>query len=70
MKALTINAAQIWGVANQLGTIEEGKSADFMITSGDPLEEATQVTQLFIRGKAVDLENKHHQLYERYKGRP
>ncbi len=70
MKALTINAAQIFGVANQVGTIEEGKSADFMVTDGDPLEEPTQVTKLFIRGKAVDLENKHHQLYERYKGRP
>jgi len=70
MKALTINAAQIWGVANQLGTIEEGKSADFMVTTGDPLEEPTQVKQLFIRGKVVDLENKHHQLYERYKARP
>jgi len=70
MKALTVNAAQIWGVANQLGTIEEGKSADFMVTTGDPLEESTQVKQLFIRGKVVDLENKHHQLYERYKARP
>lgn len=70
MKAITINAAQIWGVANQLGTIEEGKSADFMVTTGDPLEEPTQVRQLFIRGKVVDLENKHHQLYERYKARP
>ncbi len=70
MKAVTVNAAQIWGVANQLGTIEEGKSADFMVTDGDPLEEPTQVKQLFIRGKAVDLENKHHQLYERYKARP
>ena len=69
MKALTINAAQIFGVANQVGTIEEGKSADFMVTTGDPLEEPTQVKQLFIRGKAVDLENKHHQLYERYKAR-
>ena len=69
MKAITVNAAQIWGVANQLGTIEEGKSADFMVTNGDPLEEPTQVKQLFIRGKAVDLENKHHQLYERYKAR-
>jgi len=70
MKAITVNAAQIWGVANQLGTIEEGKSADFMVTNGDPLEESTQVRQLFIRGKVVDLENKHHQLYERYKARP
>ena len=70
MKAITVSAAQIWGVANQLGTIEEGKSADFMVTTGDPLEEPTQVKQLFIRGKVVDLENKHHQLYERYKARP
>jgi imidazolonepropionase-like amidohydrolase len=70
MKALTVNAAQIWGVANQLGTIEEGKSADFVITDGDPLLTQTQVKQLFIQGKNVSLENKQKRLYDKYSGRP
>jgi len=65
-----MNPAQIWGVADKMGSIEEGKSADLMITDGDPLEARTQVKQLFIKGKTVDLSNKHTRLYEKYLNRP
>ncbi len=70
MKAITVNAAQIFGVAGQMGTIEEGKSADFILTDGDPLLTQTQIKQLFISGKNVSLENKQKRLYEKYSGRP
>ncbi|MGB7761832.1 MAG: amidohydrolase family protein, partial [Bryobacteraceae bacterium] len=43
LKAITINPAQIWGAGDQLGSIEIGKSADLMVTTGDPLEIQTQV---------------------------
>jgi imidazolonepropionase-like amidohydrolase len=70
LKAITLNPAQIWDVADKLGSIEEGKSADLMVTDGDPLEAKTQVKQLFIKGKTVDLDNKHKRLYEKYLNRP
>lgn len=70
LKAVTLNAAEIWGVSDRIGSIEEGKWADLMMTDGDPLETKTQVTQLFIKGKSVDLDNKHHKLYEKYLNRP
>jgi imidazolonepropionase-like amidohydrolase len=70
LKAVTLNAAEIWGVSDKMGSIDEGKWADFMVTDGDPLEAKTQIKQLFIKGKPVDLENKHHQLYEKYLNRP
>jgi imidazolonepropionase-like amidohydrolase len=70
LKAITLNAAQIWGVSDKLGSIEEGKSADLMVTDGDPLEAKTNVKQLFIKGKPVDLESKHTKLYEKYLNRP
>jgi imidazolonepropionase-like amidohydrolase len=70
MKAVTVNAAQILGVASQMGTIEEGKSADFMMVDGDPLMTQTQIKQLFISGKNVSLENKQKRLYDKYSGRP
>lgn len=70
MKAITANAAQILGVANTVGTIEEGKSADFMLVDGDPLLEQTQIKQLFIKGNNVNLDNKHNRLYEKYMNRP
>jgi imidazolonepropionase-like amidohydrolase len=69
MKAVTINAAQIWGVANQMGTIEEGKVADFIVTDGDPLEIQTHVKQVFIQGKSLDLDDKQKRLYEKYEKR-
>lgn len=70
LKAVTLNAAQIWGVSDKIGSIEEGKSADLMVTDGDPLEARTQVKQLYINGKSVDLDNKHKRLYEKYLNRP
>jgi len=70
LKALTKSAAAIWGVADQIGTIEEGKWADLQITDGDPLEAATQLRLLFIKGKPVDLSNRQTELYEKYLNRP
>jgi imidazolonepropionase-like amidohydrolase len=70
IKALTLNPAQIWGVGDQLGSVEKGKWADLMVTDGDPLEATTQVKYLFIKGRQVDLSNKHTKLYEKYLARP
>lgn len=70
LKAITINPAEIWGVANEIGSIETGKIADLMITTGDPLETPTQVKHLFIKGKEVDLTNRQTRLYEKYLNRP
>jgi len=70
LRAITKNAAEIWGVADRVGTIEEGKWADLLVTDGDPLETKTQVRQLFIKGKTVDLDNKQKQLYDKYLHRP
>lgn len=70
LKALTIYPAEIWGVADLLGSIEKGKLADLIVTDGDPLETRTQVKQVFIRGREVDLSNKHLRLYEKYSARP
>lgn len=70
LKAVTINAAEIWGVSDRIGSIDEGKWADLVITDGDPLEARTQIKQLFIKGKPVDLDNKQKRLYEKYLARP
>jgi imidazolonepropionase-like amidohydrolase len=69
IKALTVNAAEILGVADRLGSIEVGKQANLLIAKGDPLEIRTEVTHVIIAGRNVDLENKHHALYVRYKAR-
>jgi len=70
LKAVTLNAAEIWGVGDQLGSIDKGKWADLTLTDGDPLEARTEVKQVYIKGRAVDLANKHTRLYEKYMNRP
>jgi imidazolonepropionase-like amidohydrolase len=69
LKAITINAAQIWGAGDQLGSIEKDKSADLMVTTGDPLEIQTQVKHVFIRGHEIELSSKQTRLYDRYLNR-
>ncbi len=69
LKAVTLYAAQIWGAGDELGSIEKGKWADLIVTDGDPLETRTQIKQMFIKGASVDLDNKHHRLYEKYLAR-
>ena len=70
LKAVTINAAQIWGVADQVGSIEKGKWADLLITNGDPLETQTEIQRMYIKGQEVDLSSRHTKLYEKYVKRP
>lgn len=69
LKAVTLYPAQIFGLADQLGTIEAGKMADLIVTDGDPLAIPTQVRYLFIKGELTSTENKHLRLYEEYRKR-
>ena len=70
VKAITINAAELLGVADRLGSIEPGKVANLQIAKGDPLEITTAITHVIIAGRDVNLMNKHLALYERYLARP
>ncbi len=70
LKAVTLYPAQILGVADQVGTLEPGKSANVIVTNGDPLELTTDVKFLFIKGQLTSTNNKHLQLYEKYANRP
>jgi imidazolonepropionase-like amidohydrolase len=70
IKALTVNAAEILGIADRVGSLEPGKDANLFIAKGDPLEIRTAVTHVFINGKDVGLDNKHERLYQKYIARP
>ena len=50
LKALTINIAQIYGVSDRLGSIEKGKIANLVITSGELMQERPPVKMVFIDG--------------------
>jgi len=55
LRALTVNAAEIFGAGDQLGTIEVGKIANLVVASGDLLAKDTKVRHVFIDGEQIEL---------------
>ena len=53
LKAITLTAAQISGVADRVGSLEVGKDADILILDGDPLEMTTHIEKVLINGQVV-----------------
>jgi len=69
IRALTIGAAAIAGVADRLGSIEKGKIANLVVTDGDLFDEKTKVTRVFVDGRAVSLDAAPAQPAGRGRGR-
>jgi imidazolonepropionase-like amidohydrolase len=69
LRAVTLNAAEILGVADRMGSLEKGKAANIVLADGDILEFKTQVRKVFIDGRDMDLETICEQLLEKYKKR-
>jgi imidazolonepropionase-like amidohydrolase len=70
LKAITIFPAEIFGVADKLGSIEVGKLANVILTDGDPLEFRTNVKRVFIAGEEISMDSRHTLLYEKFRQRP
>jgi imidazolonepropionase-like amidohydrolase len=70
VKAVTLWPAQIFGVGDKIGSIEVGKLANLVMTTGDLLEARTDTKALFINGQPVPLSSKHTYMFELFKDRP
>jgi imidazolonepropionase-like amidohydrolase len=70
IRALTIDAADILGVADRIGSLDVGKLANLVIWTGDPLEIRTPLPRVLIVGREVGPDNKHLMLYEKFSNRP
>ncbi len=66
LKAVTIVPAELFGVADQLGSLEVGKIANLFVADGDPFETKTQIKYLFIEGWSIPLDSRHIQLYHEF----
>jgi imidazolonepropionase-like amidohydrolase len=67
LQAITLNTAKILGVDDRTGSLEPGKDANIVISSGDILDIRTSnIEHAFIQGREVSLENKQTQLYHKY----
>ncbi|PYV57549.1 MAG: amidohydrolase [Acidobacteria bacterium] len=69
LKAITLNAAEVWGVADQLGSLDAGKTANVVVASGDPLDVKTDVKQVFIAGREIPMTNRQTMLRDQYGGK-
>lgn len=66
LKSVTLNAAKVLGIDAQIGSLENGKDATLIVTTGDPLEVMSAVEMEFIQGKKVDLRSRHTELWKKY----
>lgn len=67
LKSISLNTAKILGVEDQLGSLEEGKIASFVISTGDLLDMRTSIVEkAYIDGKEISLESHHTKMYQKY----
>jgi len=68
LAVLTSNTAKLLGIDHITGTLEKGKDANIVISEGDILDmRSSRITNAFIQGREIDLDNKQSQLFEKYK---
>ena len=66
LKAVTINPAEIFGIADQYGSVEAGKRANLIVSTGDPFETRSQIIHVFIDGYRIPMSNRHIRLYQEF----
>ncbi|MBK8711650.1 MAG: amidohydrolase family protein [Niastella sp.] len=67
LQAITLDAAKILGISDKTGSLETGKDANIIISTGDVLDmETSVITNALIQGREINLMDKHKQLNERY----
>lgn len=69
LRSITLTPAELLGVDTELGSLEVGKKATLVVTSGDIMDMMASrgVEMMYIGGRKVDLNNRHKELYEKYR---
>ena len=70
LEAITLNPARIFGMADEVGSLEPGKLANLVVWSGDPLDFSGYAEQVWIQGELVDTKSRQERLFERYRRIP
>ncbi len=66
LRAITLTPAEMYGVADRVGSIEPGKDADIVIWPGDPFELTIYADQVFIKGESIPMVSRQTLLRDRY----
>src|SRR6056297_566901 len=65
--AVSLAPAEILGLDDRIGSLETGKHATLLITTGNPVEYSSQIEQAYIQGRKIDMVDAHRELYEKYR---
>ncbi|MCG8468531.1 MAG: amidohydrolase family protein [Gemmatimonadetes bacterium] len=66
VKAVTINAAELMGLDERIGSLEPGKQATLLITTGNPLDMTADIEQAYIQGRELDMNDIQKHFFEKY----
>ena len=66
LAAVTINAAELMGIADRVGSLEPGKDATLLITTGSPLDYLADIEQAYIQGREIDMQDIHRFFFDKY----
>lgn len=70
LRAITLTPAELYGVADRVGTLQPGRDATLVVWSGDPFELYTHADHVFVRGVEVQGPSRQDELMQRYKTLP
>ena len=70
LRALTLTPAEVFGVANRIGSLQAGRDANVVVWSGDPFEFTTVAEHVLVQGREFTQPDRQQLLTERYKTLP
>ncbi len=70
LRAVTLTPAEMYGVANRVGSLQPGRDATLVIWSGDPFELYTRAEKVYVRGVEVQRPSRQDELMRRYRTLP
>ena len=70
LRAVTLTPAELYGVADRVGSLQPGRDANVVVWSGDPFELSTVAEQVLVRGRAVQRPSRQDDLMRRYRVLP
>jgi imidazolonepropionase-like amidohydrolase len=70
LRAITLTPAEVFGVADRVGSLRPGREANIVVWSGDPFEFSTRAETVLIRGKPSLAPSRQDMLVARYRKLP
>lgn len=70
LRAVTLEPARVFGLDDELGSLEQGKLANVVVWSGDPFDFSGYAERVLIEGREMEMDSRQRRLFERYRTVP